>query len=332
MKTFPTELHRLWHEGDTEAFYAGLQKVILDKCRQIARRYPEAIYNNSLSWDEGSFGDLASEVYLNKIKGEEQDSYIMAQAKSHSAIEGMLVEQIRRVLKARAGRGPVERLIKRVRDIASGGNIKSQEISGTRWYSASEMLEPGTLSLPKDVLRTAARKASRHPILPSNPEGQRETMLYQKEDLIEVVKDILGVVDPISEADLRGVFDILLTPWLPVSLSLDGGLSVTLTDVDNSQVLIESESGLQELIASMKIRTLKVMVFKSQGLTDDQIAQRLNISRPTVIKEKENFTQSLTAGLTQMGSAEDAELVMPRLLEIAYGRLAGILSREGVTQ
>jgi hypothetical protein len=329
MTSFPTELHRLWHEGDSEAFYAGLQKVILDKCRQIARRYPEAIYNNSLSWDEGSFGDLA---YLNKIKGEKQDRYIMAHAKSHSAIEGMLVVQIKRVLNARAGRGPVERLIKRVRDIASGGNIKSQVIGGTRWYSVSEMLEPGTLSLPKDVLRAAARNASRHPILPSNPEGQRETMLYQKEDLIEVVMDILGVVDPISEADLRGVFDILLTPWLPVSLSLDGGLSVTLTDVDNSQLLIESEGGLQELIASMKIRTLNVMVLKSQGLTDDQIAQRLNISRPTVIKEKENYTQSLTAGLTQMGSAEDAELVMPRLLEIAYGRLAGILSREGETQ
>lgn len=328
----PTELHRLWHEGDSEKFYGALHKVILDKCRQIARRYPEAIYNHHLSWDEGSFGDLASEVYLNKIVGENQGAYIMQEAKSQSSIERLLVRQIKRVLMARAGKGPVDRIILRVRDISSEGKIESETFNGVRWYSLSKMQEQGLPYQPKDLLRKAARKASRHPILPSNSGGQRETMFYQTKDLIEVVRDILEVVSPISEADLRGVFDILLTPWRPTTLSLDGRPSMTLSETDNPQILIDAEDGLQLLVARLQTRTLKVMVLKAQGLSDDEIADRLNISRPTVIKERDNFKASLISELTQLGSAEDVELIMVRLFEIACERLAEVLASEADTQ
>ncbi len=301
----------LIHEYQTETIGDRIYSLVRELCAVVARRYPAGIYNDGTPWTDAEFDALCNEIVLDQLIERGQLDYVFTEADSYESARRLLTRQIKRGLVERRKVGPVDRLLRRARAIYGTGQIESAGPGGFRRSGTEAIAKP----LSDQQIRRCSAAASPVPRLASRIDASRESMIYSAQALEEVLTLVLDEVQAVSESDLRRIFGCLLTPWTPTTLvpveeshiSSDDGADGYAMDVAmNHSLLMFAES------LSQQERT--VLVLKSQGIPDTQVAEVLGMSRPTAAKIKDRVLTRVSDALTEI-EPNRHDLAMSVLLE-----------------
>ena len=273
-------------EYDAETIGPQLWGLVVELAGLVARRYPPVVYNRGASWGEASIEELAQETAVDLLLAEGQLHYIFTVAEDVEDVRRLLVHNVKRALYRRRLPTVVDRLMRRVRRIATMPPFAVQPAGEDRWITLADAPEPFR-SLGDADLRAAAAAAHRVPRLVEREHAERASMVYTPSALKELMERAVRAAGGLTERDLGKVFEILLTAWLPTSLVADEGTEAADADRPDSGIdLEETKRAVRDFVASLDDVDKTVFVCKMQGFTDDEIAQRLSRSRPWVADRK----------------------------------------------
>ena len=219
----------------------------------------------------------------------------------------------------------IDRLMSRVRQMASEPPFRAQPAEGQRWITRAD--EPGAPRPLSDAeLRAAAASAHRAPRLSEREDAARASMAYAPGALRELLLAVIDETGGVFEADLGRIFRILLTAWLPASLvSVEGDdLADSASSVPDASEGIERqdmESAVQDLVESMTAEDLTVLVCKAQGQSDNAVAERLGRSRPWVAGHKSTVLNRAEATFADRVAEPLQDEAAAWLLELASAHL-----------
>lgn len=266
-----------------------LYGLVRELCASISRRYPIHVYNGGLVWSEETIDDLVQEVVLNHLLREGQLDYIFDYASTIESVRRLLTRQIKRALVKRRVVTPIDRLMARVRRLATDGVLERVERSEPLYHL------PGATARFAEVpggLRTrAVLDASAAPVLYSRVDSVRESQVLSPSALIEVLEAFFGVCPCLSERQLRDLFENLLTPWVPTNL-------VPIESQNDLAVngVVEMSSDIEEMLEAwtgqLSDEECCVFYFRSRDVKDGEIAAKIGKSRPTVINIKKRILES----------------------------------------
>ncbi len=308
--------YRAAHIG--EEIYALVRSL----CQSLAQRYPSSVYNNGLEWDSQGFDDLCQEVVLEQLINRGQIGYIFDVADDEESVRRLFVHQIKRTLAERRVIGPIERLLQRARELSEEGNF-GYFGSGPTAYFAMRTGTKAHVALLQAQLAVAARAAQHIPRLASRISASRESAIYPKGALIEVMEAVLGSVGVIAEYELRTVFEILLTPWTPAMLvpvedEYVAALVAADQNIDGNRTIHE----VQAFASRLTTQELTVLVLKSQNISDAHVANAINVSRPTVASMKTAVLDRVGTELLGDIDPEFHTIAIEQLLDTAANLLA----------
>lgn len=314
----------LRQEYETETIGPLIWALTVELAGMVGRRYRPTGYNRGAAWDEASVEELAQETAVELLIGEGQIDYIFMVADATEDVRRLLTRNVKRALWRRRSATVVDRLMERVRRTASQPPFGLHSEAGQRWITLAE--QPSTPRALNDAqLRAAAAAAHRIPRLIEREDAERASMVYAPGALSELLHAVIGVTDGISESDLARVFRILLAAWLPASL-----VSVESDDLADTAASVrpaddginrqDMESAMRDLVESMTVDDLTVLVCKTQGLSDQAVAERLGRSRPWVAGRKGAVLGRTDATLARVPEPLHDEAAA-RLLELASDAL-----------
>lgn len=267
-----------------------MNDLVLSLTGSICWRYPEAIYNSGLSWDDDSIAELAQDVVVNRLLTEGQVDYIFAEATTTESVRRLLTRQIKRELHHRRDSTPIDRLLERIKTLAEAGDPEiihgalltyRQVGSATSWTPMS----------PQQA--TAAVNAARVvPILYSRTDTSRESQIYTTPALREVLAAIFSVVPILTEKELRGIFERLLTPWTPTNLVPIDESDVAQDEPMSEAAYAQLSAAADSWVASLSGDECWVYYYRSLDQPDGVTAARIGKSRPTVVNIKQRVLQS----------------------------------------
>jgi hypothetical protein len=305
---------QLHAEYSSQLIGEGIYEIVRELAGKIARKYPESVYNDGLSWDSQSVDDVCQEVVLNQLLGQKQIHYIFDNATSIESVRRLLTAQIKRALATRRKKSPIDRLLKRISAFSKEGLIEFVE-AGVPFYRL-----PGTQdqyqSLDGSHLNACVRAIALVPRLDSRLDTGRESMIYTPDRLKKAMEVLLRTVPALTERDLRDILEVLLTPWVPASLvpvekeSIPSG--------DYAQDSIEEEQMATEartLAGSFSHAQRVVLVLKSQNVADADVASEVGVSRPTIADMKKTVLSRVGVELISDLSSDRHERAMQYLLE-----------------
>jgi hypothetical protein len=259
--------------------------VLVEVCGRIARRYPPESYNNGESWSEEAFRDLAQEVALDRLLGENQLEYVLNLATDEDSLGRLLAFQARRVLSHRRATTVVDRLTTRVRAIAQSPPYEVADLGSDLFVSpAGGGRDPAFL--PDADLRRGADLIDSIPRLPSSPGAARESKVYAGANVHELLQRLVSNFDGVALGDIRKILEITLTAWLPTILrdgeeDPDSGSTPEL-ELQRSHMAMLIDALVQELDPVHRL----VLLGKSQGVSDGELATRMGRSRPWLADRK----------------------------------------------
>lgn len=265
----------------------GIYKIVRDLASRIGRRYPESIYNSGMAWDNQSFDDLCQEVITNQLLGQKQIDYIFEQATSTESVGRLLTMQVKRALSARHKKSPIDRLLVRISDLATAGQLEKAGDRSMEFYRPKGSRAQST-NLSVAQINACVKALSSIPRLASRLDSSRETMIYTREHLETLINTVFTVVTAVSARDVERIFGILLTPWCPATLVPIEDESIApghpAPDPMEEKEMITAANKFAE---NLSHRQRVVLVLKCQQIPDAQIASELKLSRPTVAKLKQ---------------------------------------------
>ena len=301
-------------EYEKQLIGSGIYEIVHELTGMIARKYPETIYNDGLSWDGQSIDDVCQEVVLNQLLGQNQIHYIFDNATSTESVRRLLTGQIKRALSARRKKSPIDRLLKRISDLAKDGQLEL--VGGAVPYFRVLGSLDTHLPLNAAQLNACIRGISPIPRLDSRLDTGRESMIYTPERLKTAIKTLFQVVPAVTEKELRSILEVLLTPWAPASLVPVEKDSIpsrydTEDSIEEEQMMTSARSLANSLSHQQRI----VLVLKSQSVADALVAAEVGVSRPTVADMKKTVLGRVGVELIADLPAERHERAMQFLLE-----------------
>lgn len=324
----PLSFDDLRQEHETETIGPLIWYLTLELAGMIGRRYRPTEYNRGATWDDASVEELAQETAVDLLISEGQIDYIFTVADNTEDVRRLLTRNVKRALWRRRSATVVDRLMERVRRMASQPPFGVRSEAGHRWITLAE--QPGTPRALNDAeLRVAAAAAHRVPRLIEREDAARASMVYAPGPLRELLHTVISVTGGVFESDLARILRILLTAWLPASL-----VSVESDDLADTIARVQPvndgidrqnmESTMRDLVDSMTVDDLTVLVCKAQGLSDQAVAERLGRSRPWVAGRKEAVLSHTDATLARVPQPLHDEAAA-RLLELASDALGEAL-------
>lgn len=316
----PISFDDLRREHETETIGPLIWALAVELAGIVGRRYRPAGYNRGAAWDEASVEELAQETAVELLIGERQVDYIFTVADSTEDVRRLLTRNVKRALWRRRSATVVDRMMKRVRRTASQPPFALQAVGAQQWITLADA--PGDPRVLNDgELRAAAAAAHRVPRLIEREDAERASMVYAPGALSELLHAVIGVTGGVFESDLAGILRILLAAWLPaslVSVESDDVTDTTAGDrpVDDGIDRQDMESAMRDLVESMTVDDLTVLVCKTQGMSDQAVADRLGRSRPWVAGRKEAVLSRTDATLASVHEPLHDEAAT-RLLELA---------------
>ena len=295
----------------------------------VGRRYRPAAYNRGAAWDDASVEELAQETAVELLVGERQIDYIFNVADSTEDVRRLLVRNVKRALWRRRSTTVTDRLMARVRELASQPPFSTRSEAQQRWITRTD--EPGEPRALNDAeLRAAVAAAHQIPRLIEREGAERASMVYAPAALREVLHAVIEPTGGVFEHDLARIFRILLTAWLPPSLVSDEGAesaddAAPAPDAVGGVEREEMESAVRDLVDSLNAEDLTVLVCKAQGLSDNAVAERLGRSRPWVAGRKQAVLGHADATFARLPERLQDEAAA-RLLELAGDRLGESLA------
>ncbi len=324
----PIGFGELRREYEEERIGPLIWALTVELSGMVGRRYRPAEYNQGAPWDNASVEELAQQTATELLIEEGQIDYIFTVADSAEDVRRLLTRNVKRALWRRRSATVVDRLMGRVRQMASQPPFRVQFEKGQQWITRAD--EPGVPGVPRTLddaeLRAAAAAAHRVPRLVEREGAERASMAYSPGALQEVLLAVIDEAGGVFEADLARVFRILLAAWLPASLvSVEGDdLAERASSVPDATDRIERqdmESAVQDLVESMTAQDLTVLVCKAQGQSDNAIAERLGRSRPWVAGRKKAVLDRTDATFADRVAEPLRDEAAALLLELASANL-----------
>ena len=320
----PISFGDLRREHETETIGPLIWALTVELAGMVGRRYRPVQYNRGTTWDEASVEELAQETAVDLLIGEGQIDYIFTVTDSTEEVRRLLTRNVKRALWRRRSATVVDRLMERIRRTASQPPFSLQSEAGQRWITLAD--QPGTPRALNDAeLRAAAAAAHRIPRLIEREDSERASMVYAPGALSELLLAVIDVTGGVLESDLARMFRILLAAWLPASLVTveSDDLADTTAGVrpaDDGIDLQDMETAMRDLVESMTVDDLTVLVCKTQGLSDQAVAERLGRSRPWVAGRKEAVLGRADTAFARVPESLYDEAAA-RLLELASDAL-----------
>jgi hypothetical protein len=260
-------------------------KLLLSVCGRVAHKYPPAAYNNGEEWSEESLRDLAQDVTLQRLLGENQLEYVMDLAADEDSLARLLAFQVRRVLSHRRATTVVDRLLNRIDQQLRGEGYEAIELGSDRFVRLT-----GTAASPRaltdDETRRAVALIGRLPRIPSNPTGERESMVYSVENLSSLLGHLFDESEGMFISDIRRILEIALTAWLPTVLreGEENSRSQSTPEIELQRSAMPRL--IDNVIAELDDVQRVVLLGKSQDISDGELARRTGRSRPWIADRK----------------------------------------------
>lgn len=268
-----------------DAIGGEFRHFLVDVCRRVARKYPPDVYNDGESWGQPSFESLAHEVIAVRLLPDEQEQlhYVFSLAGSENELGRLLAHQVRRTLARRRGVTVSDRLLRRVSELARTDAFMSWTSAGVEWLAADRVADPNRLT-DADV-REGVSLISDVPRLPTQTKATRESMIYTTPSLRAVLDRLIARFGAVAAEDLRRILENLLTPWLPTNLreSEESQDSGALPDIEAQRS--EVEQLVISSVRAMDPARRRILLGKSQRVSDSDLAASLGRSRPWIAKE-----------------------------------------------
>ena len=142
-------------------------------------------------------------------------------------------------------------------------------------------------------------------------------MIYTTPDLRLLLERVVEQVGVVSERDLARILKILLTSWLPTFLQ-DPERDHPSDQPTPEAVAEASEtiSALRTFADGLSYEERWIVLSKSQGISDREIASRLGRSRPWVAERKQRVLQRLGTELMSQLDEEHHLPAMEKLLAL----------------
>ena len=288
--------------------------LLLDVAARIARPYPPEAYNDGQPWSEEAVQDLAQDVVLERLIGENQLEYVLELASDTDSLSRLLAFQVRRVLSHRRAITVVDRLVTRVRQLASGPQYQLTEFGSDSFVSFSGRgREPA--ELPEGDLRRGSRFIDSIPRLASSPLAERESKVYSGSDLAELVRVLVDAFDGILLRNLRKILEVTLTAWLP---SILRGYEEDHVDTSTPEFELQSsemKNAITSFVADLDSAYRVVLLGKAHGVSDDDLARRLDRSRPWLADRKREVLEMVESNVISQLPAELHAEATRRLLD-----------------
>ena len=262
-------------------------ELLLAVCGRVARRYPPAVYNHGEPWNDESLSDLAQDVALQRLLDEKENQlgYVLRLATDEDSLARLLAFQIRRVLSHRRALTVVDRLSNRIVKLAAAAPFAIQEVGSDRWISDGSA-DPRVRQLTDSEVTEAVQLVASIPRIPTSPSAERESKIYGIEALGELVGRLVARFGGIALSDIRKILEKLLTAWLPTILR-EGEEDQATDSTPELELQRNQMRGLVlELTEVIDATQRTVLIGKSRGVSDGDLAAQLKKSRPWVADRK----------------------------------------------
>ncbi|MXZ31795.1 MAG: hypothetical protein F4Z22_13370 [Acidimicrobiia bacterium] len=152
------------------------------------------------------------------------------------------------------------------------------------------------------------------PRLVSNPTAERESRVYSRSDLMELVRVLVEEFNGISLGDVRRILETTLTAWLPTILRDHEEDHVEQSTPELEAQRSEMRTAISGFVTGLSSVHRVVLLGKAQGLSDSELASRLGRSRPWLADRKhealEMVERSVMSGLPSVLHDEAARLLL----------------------
>lgn len=252
---------------------------------QVCRRYDPLTYAGTSNWSD-AVDDVVQDLISGLLLGEGQLAYIMRVAQSVDALRRLLALQVRRLLARNRRRTVIDNLLDRARALLAEAELESQEDARGR---IRYRLFGGVDKVPSDdEIWHAARLVALVPRVGVG-HSDRAPLVYTDRMLAQVLLAFAREVGCwFSVSDLDRLFRLILTDLLPESLeqsseAADYGSDGAGSSVESATVTREAAKALHIELSPDECAILRG---KSIGESDESLARRLDVSRPTLAKRK----------------------------------------------
>ena len=270
--------------------------LLLEVARRVARRYPPEVYNNGEQWSMEAIHDLAQDVALERLIGENQLAYVLDLATEIDSLSRLLAFQVRRVLSHRRAITVVDRLLTRVRQLTSGPEYWLTDLGPDTFISFSDGDRELT-ELTAGELRRGALLIASIPRLASRPSAERESKVYSRRDLDELIRVLVRAFDGISLRDLRRILEITLTAWLPTVLRDHEEDHADESTPEFELQRSEMRTTINNFVADLDSDYRAILLGKAHGISDGDLASRLDRSRPWVAERKSEVLEMVESNV-----------------------------------
>ena len=256
---------------------------------RIARGRPPEAYGEA-AWSEEAIRDLAQDVALLRLIEESQLEYVLELAIDMDSLRRLLSHQVKRTLSRRRTITVVDRLLTRIGRMVSDADYRVTDVGREKFISlGGGGREPTNLS--ETELRRGALLIDSIPRLASRPSAERESKVYNRSDLSELVRRLVTEFNGILIRDVRKVLEITLTSWLPTILF---DHKEEPADESNPEIGLERsemKTMIKSFVADLEPEHRDVLLGKTQEISDDDLATRLGRSRPWVADRKKEVLE-----------------------------------------
>ena len=201
----------------------------------------------------------------------------------------LLTLQVKRTLARRRQATVLDTLLSRIRRLGREPPFRLETFGSKVWILSDDSEGEFVDLAPSTVSRLAA--SVRHiPQMVTDQRASRASMVYRTNDLQTLLGLVLEDVGAISERDLAKILELLLTSWLPTFLQDDEQLLDRDSELEGPVELLESSemrSVIETFAASLSEAEQQILLSKSQGVPDAEVAGSLSRSRPWVAQRKQ---------------------------------------------
>jgi len=268
----------LLNECDRDGVGALLWERLLDVARQVACDHSPHAFNGRESWSEETICELAQEVAVNRLLGENQLDYVLYLAADNGSLNRLLTFQVLRVLAHRRAVTVADRLLARIRRLDLESDYRTLMVS-TDLFVLPKTGGREPTSLSNAELHRGCVLINSIPRLASGADAHPESEIYNRCDLAYMLSTLVHEFNGILLEDVRRILEMTLTSWLPTSLhGQQGDRAKPLTPEEEAR-----RSELKALIGGFATdlgpEYRAVLRGKAQGMRDGELASRLCRSR-----------------------------------------------------
>ena len=297
-------------------------ELLLAVCGRVARRYPPVTFNNGEEWSEESLRDLAQDVTVQRLLGEDQLEYVLDLATDEDSLARLLAFQVRRVLTHRRSTTVVDRLLRRIDKAFEGDEYEAVQLGPDRFVQVRGLARDPR-SLTDAEVRLAVSLIGHIPRIPSNPSGVRESKVYNGENLHFLLTELLDEFGGILISDVRRILEIALTAWLPTVLreGEENYRSHSTPEIEIHRAAMPTL--IDNVIAQFDDAHRVVLFGKSQDTSDGELARRAGRSRPWIADRKSEVLaivqRQLIAELPEELHGEAMRALLEELAQLEEG-------------